>query len=382
MKYTKYLIYITIILVIGFGFYQKIYIPKHTFTTINATTGNMSVKVNGIGNVGSKEIYKIGSIYGGKVFSFEVNEGDFIKKGNLIAQIDSVDLKSKILEQKATIKKLQNDIKSLKLSKQSAISTYNYQEQIFKKNQKLFKKGVIAELDFKKFKTNKDVAKLSVSSISSKIDSLYNQIDQINANRDGLNERLSRYTILAPIDGYVTKKIISNFAIINPNQTLIEIVNPNDVWVETHIDTRISGEVKIGDKATIKLRSSAKEYEGKVVNINPINNSVTNEREIDIGFTNLPIPFYLEEQAVVEVQIKELQNILKVPTSAITFYQEQEGVWLLKDEIVKFKPLKILAYDSNGIATKSLTTKETIVIPDPKKKSLSNGMKIYEKSND
>lgn len=187
MKYTKYLIYITIILVIGFGFYQKIYIPKHTFTTINATTGNMSVKVNGIGNVGSKEIYKIGSIYGGKVFSFEVNEGDFIKKGNLIAQIDSVDLKSKILEQKATIKKLQNDIKSLKLSKQSAISTYNYQEQIFKKNQKLFKKGVIAELDFKKFKTNKDVAKLSVSSISSKIDSLYNQIDQINANRDGLN---------------------------------------------------------------------------------------------------------------------------------------------------------------------------------------------------
>lgn len=382
MKYTKYLIYITIILVIGFGFYQKIYIPKHTFTTINATTGNMSVKVNGIGNVGSKEIYKIGSIYGGKVFSFEVNEGDFIKKGNLIAQIDSVDLKSKILEQKATIKKLQNDIKSLKLSKQSAISTYNYQEQIFKKNQKLFKKGVIAELDFKKFKTNRDVAKLSASSISSKIDSLYNQIDQINANRDGLNERLSRYTILAPIDGYVTKKIISNFAIINPNQTLIEIVNPNDVWVETHIDTRISGEVKIGDKATIKLRSSAKEYEGKVVNINPINNSVTNEREIDIGFTNLPIPFYLEEQAVVEVQIKELQNILKVPTSAITFYQEQEGVWLLKDEIVKFKPLEILAYDSNGIATKSLTTKETIVIPDPKKKSLSNGMKIYEKSND
>lgn len=382
MKYTKYLIYITIILVIGFGFYQKIYIPKHTFTTINATTGNMSVKVDGIGNVGSKEIYKIGSIYGGKVFSFEVNEGDFIKKGNLIAQIDSVDLKSKILEQKATIKKLQNDIKSLKLSKQSAISTYNYQEQIFKKNQKLFKKGVIAELDFKKFKTNRDVAKLSASSISSKIDSLYNQIDQINANRDGLNERLSRYTILAPIDGYVTKKIISNFAIINPNQTLIEIVNPNDVWVETHIDTRISGEVKIGDKATIKLRSSAKEYEGKVVNINPINNSVTNEREIDIGFTNLPIPFYLEEQAVVEVQIKELQNILKVPTSAITFYQEQEGVWLLKDEIVKFKPLEILAYDSNGIATKSLTTKETIVIPDPKKKSLSNGMKIYEKSND
>jgi len=373
----KYLIYLTILAVLGFGFYQKIYIPKHTFDTIRPTISNMNVIVNGIGNVGSKEIYKIGSIYGGKVFSFDINEGDFIKRGDLIAKIDSVDLNSKILEQKAMVKKLENDIKSLKLDKQSAVSTYNYQEKIFKKNQKLFEKRIIAELDFEKLKTNRDVAKLSVSSISSKIDSLYSQISQISANTDGLKERLLRYTIVAPIDGYVTKKLISNFAIINPNQTLIEIVNPKDVWVETHIDTRISGEVTIGDSATIKLRSSDKAYEGKVINISPVNNSITNERGINIGFTNLPIPFYLEEQAVIEVQVKELQDIVKVATSALAFYQEEEGVWLLQDGIVKFKPLKILAYDSKGIATKTITAQETIVIPDPKKKSLSNGMKIY-----
>ncbi|HIP61936.1 MAG TPA: HlyD family efflux transporter periplasmic adaptor subunit [Sulfurovum sp.] len=377
MKYMKYLIYLTILAVLGFGFYQKIYIPKHTFDTIRPTISNMNVIVNGIGNVGSKEIYKIGSIYGGKVFSFDINEGDFIKRGDLIAKIDSVDLNSKILEQKAMVKKLENDIKSLKLDKQSAVSTYNYQEKIFKKNQKLFEKRIIAELDFEKLKTNRDVAKLSVSSISSKIDSLYSQISQISANTDGLKERLLRYTIVAPIDGYVTKKLISNFAIINPNQTLIEIVNPKDVWVETHIDTRISGEVTIGDSATIKLRSSDKAYEGKVINISPVNNSITNERGINIGFTNLPIPFYLEEQAVIEVQVKELQDIVKVATSALAFYQEEEGVWLLQDGIVKFKPLKILAYDSKGIATKTITAQETIVIPDPKKKSLSNGMKIY-----
>jgi len=377
MIYKKYLIYLVIIGIIGFGFYKKVYIPKHTFKTIHASSGDMAVKVNGVGNIGAKEIYKIGSIYGGKVSLFTINEGNFIKKGDLVAKIDSIDLSNKIFEQEANIKKLQSDIKALRIDKKSAIAIYDYHEGIFKKNEALFKRNVITEHDFQKLKTDRDVAKFSINSLSLKIDSFYSQIAQIDENTKGLKERLARYTILAPIDGYVTKKLIANFAIINANQTLIEIVQPKDVWVETHIDTRISGNVKVGDLAMIKLRSSNIEYKGKVTNINPVNNSVTNEREIDVSFDKLPIPFYLEEQAIVDIKIKQLKNIIKVPTSALTFYKQKDGVWIVKDGIVKFKALKILAYNDKSAATKELTTSDTLVISDPRKQSLSNGMKIY-----
>lgn len=373
----KYLIYAVIIGIIGFGFYKKIYIPKNTFKTLNATIGNAALKVNGVGNIGSKETYKIGSIYGGKVLIFNVNEGDFIKKDTLIAVIDSIDLSDKIAEQIANIKKLKSDIKALNIDKQSAATIYNYQDDIFKKNQKLFKKGAISELDFKKFKTNKDVAKLQVSSIASKITSLYAQISQIDANTKGLKQKLSRYTIYSPVDGYITKKLISNFAIINPNQTLIEIINPKDVWIETHIDTRISGDVKLGDIAIIKLRSSNIEHKGKVTNIKPVNNSVTNEREVDISFDNLPIPFYLEEQAIIDIKIKQLENVVKIPSRALSIYEEEEGVWIVDSGVVKFKPLKILAHTNQGAVTKDISVKNKLVIPDPRKKTLSNGMKIY-----
>ncbi|MCD6173922.1 MAG: efflux RND transporter periplasmic adaptor subunit, partial [Sulfurimonas sp.] len=373
----RYLMYITIIIILGFGFYSKVYIPKHTFKTTEVNIADMSLKVNGVGNLGAKEIYKVGSIYGGKVFSFEINEGDFIKKGTLIAKIDSVDLSDKIDELDANIKRIQSDIKALKLDKKSAITSYNYQEVIYKKNYQLFKKEAISELDFKKYKTNRDVSKLQVGSISSKIDSLYAQIIQLEASSDGLKQRLSRYIILAPIDGYITKKLISNFAIINPNQTLVEIVNPKDVWVETHIDTRISGDVKLGDFATVKLRSSDIKYKGKVTNIKPVNNSVTNEREIDISFDKLPIPFYLEEQAIVDITIKELKNIIKIPLTALTTYKEKNGVWIVKNKIINFKEIKILAYSNNGVATKNLASQDILAIPNPKKKTFTNGMKIY-----
>jgi len=373
----KYLIYGILIAILGFGFYNKIYIPKHTFKTTIATVGNINLKVNGIGNVGAKEIYKIGSVYGGKVLSFIVNEGDFIKKGTTIAQIDSIDLSDKIAEQIVSIEKIRSDIKALKLDKKGANTTFHYQDEIFKKNQKLYKKGAISELDFKKYKTNKDVANLQVRSLSSKIDSLYIQIKQIKINTKGLKEKLARYTIISPVDGYITKKYISNFAIINPNQTLIDIVNPKDVWIETHIDTRISGDVKVGDIATINLRSSNIKYNGKVKNIKPINNSVTNEREIDISFDNLPIPFYLEEQAIVDIHIKQLKDIFKVPNKALAIYDEVNGVWTVKNNIVNFKPLKILAYDTKYAATKDIKITDIFIIPNPKKKTLTNGMKIY-----
>ena len=373
----KYIVSVAIASIVGFGIYTKVYVPNHTFKTINATRDNMAVKVNGVGEVGSKESYKIGSIYGGKVLNLTVSEGEFIKKGTLIATVDSVDLKDQIAQLDANIKKIQNDIDSLEIDKQSAIASYQYQDEILKKNKKLYKRGAISGLDFKKFQTNAKTAKLKIDSIKAKIGSLHNQKTQLNASLDGLKQRLKRYTIISPVSGYVVKKYISNYAIINPNQTIVEIIDPKDVWIATHIDTRISGEVKVGYKATITLRSSSKEYKGTVVNIKPVNNNVTYEREIDVAFNKLPIPFYMQEQAIVKIDIKTLNNIVKIPSMAVSIHKEKEGVWIVKDHKVEFKPLKILAYGDKGIATKELSTSAKIVIPDPKKKTLTNGMKIY-----
>ena len=373
----KYIISAIVVSLAGFAIYNKIYIPKHTYNTTNITKGDMAIKVNGVGEVSSKEVYKIGSIYGGKVTNFTVQEGEKIEKGSLIATVDSVDLKDKIKELKATIDKLKNDTISLNIDKKSAEESYSYQKDILKKNQNLYKKGAISELDFKKFQTNATTSKLKAQSIKAKIDSLSSQKIQLEASLSGLKERLSRYTIKAPISGYITKKYTANFAIINPNQTLIDIVDSKDVWVATHIDTRVSGDIKLGDKATITLRSSSKKYSGTVVNIKPINNNITYEREIDVAFDNLPIPFYLQEQAIVDIDIKVLKDITKIPSKALTIYKEKQGVWVVKNHIVTFKPLNILAYGDKNVATKTITKDEKLVIPNPKKKALTDGMKIY-----
>jgi len=376
-KYIKYIVYLVILLVVGFGFYKKIYIPKHTFTTINAIKGSIEVKVNGVGNVGARNIYKIGSLYGGKISGFRVDEGVHVEQNELIATVDSVDLSDKIAEQKALKSKLLNDIESLKIDKLSAKVNFKYQNEVFNKNKKLYKLHSISSLDYQKYLTAKDTARLKIDSIDAHIISLKNQVRQTVAVIDGLQKRLVRYSIKAPIGGYVTKKIAVNYQIIMPNQTLLELVNTKDVWVKTYIDTRLSGKVKLGDGASIKLRSSNKIYKGKVVNINPINNPITYEREIDVAFDKLPIPFYLEEQALVKIHIKTLKDVIKIPTKALGIYKGKNGVWTLKGNKVKFELVRILAYEGDKVALKDVHANAKLVIPDPKKVSLKDGLKIY-----
>jgi HlyD family secretion protein len=374
----KYLIIATLLVGGGALFYNKVYKPKHTFITQEAMQGSIDIEVSGIGNVGSKNIYKIGSVFGGKVLDFDVDEGAFIKKGRVIAHIDSIDLEAKIAELDATLKKIQSDTKSLDVDKKSAKVYAEYQKDIYQKNKNLFAKKAISELDLKKFLTNYETSKLKELSLASKINSLHAQKKQTEQNRKGLQERLERYTIVAPIDGYVMKKYVTNYTIINPNQPLIELVSPKDVWVEAHIDTRKSGAVEIGDSVDIQLRSSETIYKGKVAMINPINNAVTNEREVDVSFDMLPLPFYLEEQASVEIQTDRLNNVVKISSKALSFYNKREGVWVVQaDDTIHFKVLEVIAKDGESIAVKGLEGDEKIAIEDPKKKGFKEGMKIY-----
>jgi len=373
-KFVKYTIGLAVAGVLGFGFYQKVFIPKHTFNIITPKKSDVTLKVNGVGNVGSENIYKINTIYSGTITDFNLSIGEFIHKGKMVAIIDSVDLKDKIDEVKFNIKVLQANLNSLRVDKQSAYKDYIYQLEVYKKNRRLYKRSSISELEYKKYLTTKDIAQLKVESLKNKIVSLQEQIKQLQANLKGLQARYKKYTIISPINGYITKKYVSNYDVLGNYQPLIEVVNPKDVWIDTFIDTRISGDVKIGDKADIKLRSGLK-AQGYVYKINPINNAVTNEREIFVKFNKTPIPFYLNEQAIVDIKIKTLHNALTIPASAVVIYKQKQGVWVLNNNKAHFEPIKILAHSGNKVIVNLENVK--IIVPNPKKKSLSEGMKIY-----
>lgn len=90
------------------------------------------------------------------------------------------------------------------------------------------------------------------------------------------------------------------------------------MWVQAKIDERISAQIELNQKATITLRSQPdKIYEGVVKRIGAMSDNVTLEREIYIAFEHIPEPFYINEQAEVNIDVKTYTNIIKVPLKVI-----------------------------------------------------------------
>ncbi|WP_345993067.1 efflux RND transporter periplasmic adaptor subunit [Sulfurimonas sp. HSL-1716] len=379
MKNWKKLLTITVLMMAGSAlFYFKVYIPKTTYRIVNPKKGYLRVQVFGIGTVDAKDIYQIGAQTGGKITDILTDQGRWIKKGALIATVDPVDLPLQLEEAKASLAKarsesiaLREETRSLKAQKELIKITYDRYE-------KLYKQRYAAKAEYDKAAADLQSINAQIAASRARANSSDAEIKRAKRNIKAMEVRLSRYHIYAPISGYVVSKNVQAAQNVLPTQSIVKIADPKSVWIKAYVDERISADIKAGQKALITLRSQEdKKFEGKVARIAAISDAVTQEREVDVSFDDLPIPFYLNEQAQVSITTKVLKDLFLVDTALLVKKNKKSGVWVVKGSTAHFQILEIIA-ESNGFAGIKSGIDETtkIIVSDPKKKALSEGIKV------
>ncbi|WP_201353452.1 efflux RND transporter periplasmic adaptor subunit [Hydrogenimonas urashimensis] len=351
----------------GWLFYEKVYIPKSTYQAVTAKEGVMEATVFGIGTVGAKNLYPLCSVTGGKLLTVAKEEGEWVKKGDIIARIDPVDLPQQLEAARATERKARFEIEAAKksleaLQAQKRLATITYQRYATLKSQ-----GFAAKAEYDKAKADLDALKAQIAAAKSQIAASKALARQAEHNVKAIEKRLTTLTITAPFDGYVVKKEARAAQTIAPQAPILTLVRPEEVWVRINIDERISGRVKVGQKANIHLRSHPKEaMTGHVARIEPESDPVTEERIVDIRFDRLPHPFYLNEQAEARIATGKIDRAVILPTKVFT----HGGVWVYKDGKVHFKKVEILAENEGRAAVRGIEAGSKVLIPDPHKKPL------------
>jgi len=360
----------------GYLFYKKVYKPRITYATYRPFKGEIIDTISGVGEIAAKNIYNITSVTGGRVLKIFTDEGEWVKKGDLIATIDPVDLPQKIAsmqkqlqEAKLLYKSTQEELKSLQAKKVPLYKTY-------KRYKNLIRHHYISQAEFDQALANFQSLQATINAKKIALQAQKQKIASLGKEIEGLQTKLARYTITSPIDGYVVAKKATISQTLLPNQPILQLVHPNEVWVRAYIDERISNDIKPGQKATIQLRSSPKTYTGFVKRIEPQADPVTLEKRIDVAFVKLPRPFFLHEQAYVNIFTKKYSNLYKIPLRYIVF-QKGAGVWVYKNHKAHFLPIKIIAKDEKFAGVKGVDAKTIILIPSKSKKPLKEGMRVF-----
>lgn len=184
----------------------------------------------------------------GKILTMFKEEGDSVKKGEIIAEIDDSDYKNSLAKAVATVKQ------TVAISK-DANSKYT-------KNAILCEKNVLAQQDFDTLLRDKDKAEADY---------------QAAVASEKLAENQLKYTkIYAPNDGIVTTRIQEPGAFVTAGQGIYTICKNKPMWVRAYVNEPNLGNIKYGmkvkiftdtfDPKTQKLR----EYEGRVGYISPV----------------------------------------------------------------------------------------------------------------
>jgi HlyD family secretion protein len=249
---------------------------------------------------------------GGQIGRLLVNEGDAVKKDQLIAVINPDELKadtayyahnaeglsSQVRESEAAlryqerqtadqIQQAESTLASIDAQIAAAASDLQQARTTFTRTQDLARRGVVSPQDL-------DQAQAAVNAAQGKLDALRKQAEaqraavalarsnaeqiamrrsQVKANehmqaaaaaqQTKADVRLRYAELHAPIDGIVDLRAVRAGEVVSPGQPVITLVDPNDLWVRADVEESYIDRVRIGDKLPVRLPSGV-EREGTV----------------------------------------------------------------------------------------------------------------------
>ena len=282
----------------------------------------------------------------GRVANILAFEGDFVHKGQIILQMESL-----------TYGTLVADYVQAK-------SEEKYQESRLDRMQKLVEKNINSASDLEKARADYQRSVADVNAAYSKLKAIgvsNNDIEKMQPDQK-ITPLLNIY---APLNGRIDQRKVEKGEAVNAYEMLERIINPNQVMVRAYLSPEDGQFLKKGDKATIMRRDNeATQTVGKISSINPGLDESNRSIVANIPLTvkgNWPFP---GSSARIEIETSTPAPVIMVPMTAITYDGEKPVVFVKKsDSQYEKRVLKISELKENyAIVQEGLQSGESVAV--------------------
>ena len=305
--------------------------PVHVQTS--QVERDVPVQVFGLGTVEARVTSKIGFKVSGVLVDLQVDVGNRVSKGAILARLDDREQSARLGRAKAAIELAEANLQRAQANHAKAEANYANAENISDRRQKLMQSNITSTETAGTAKATRDAALADVNVALGDVSVARAAISDAKAQEKQEAATLDFHTLASPFDAMVIgrqKELGSALAVGEP---VFSVIDPQTIWVLAYIDESKAGEIRVGNRAEIVLRSLPRQrFQGRVARIQPESDRVNEERRVEISFDHLPDEIHLGEQAEVYVTTIRLERALLVPESAIFDLVDNRGkVWLVQD---------------------------------------------------
>jgi HlyD family secretion protein len=295
--------------------------------------------VNASGKVYPEVEVKISPDISGEITELNVEEGDSVKKGELLARIyadiyalQRDEAASRVNQSAATVDNSQAAIESLRANLELAQQSYN-------RNKKLFDDKVISKSELEQFETTLRSAQANFNAAQQNIKSLKAGVQSTQVGLSKANKDLSRTSLVAPMDGVISSLKIkkgervagSSF---NVGTEMMTVADMSVLEVRVDVGENDIVKISIGDSADVEVDAyNNRKFKGVVTKIASSTktsslastNDVTNyevrirlDKESYKDLSGRTFPFRPGMNASADIKTRRVENVLAVPIAAVS----------------------------------------------------------------
>jgi HlyD family secretion protein len=358
-------------------------------TTAKVEKVDLVSKVTANGKIQAQRKVDMSALVMGQIVNLAVKEGDHVKKGQLLLQIDRAQLAAQAQGREASLAAMRHDLDAAKAT--AAQAEFDYQRA--KQN---FEGHILAEADFQKAKSTLETARANLAATEERMNGT---VADLAASRDSL----SKTTVTAPLEGVVTALPIKEGEVTvigtmnNAGTQLMTISDMGSVEAVMMVDETSVPQVKLGQKADLTIDAYPnKKFVGTVTEVGSspvpkndpdllalVANSEAINFKVKIRLENPPdtirpgfsvtadiVTGRRDGATAIPIQalvVRDVPKKEKAPASAGRA-ETEEGVYTIKDGKLEFMKVK------TGIAGELMI--ETLEGPKPGQEIVTGPFKV------
>lgn len=236
-----------------------------TYLTESVTRGNVEKTVIASGSIESVNEVDVGAQASGKITKLYVKLGQEIKKGEMIADIDSTTQINTLNTKKAALVSYQAQLKAKKTAYDVALSSYNRLSKLYTQK--------ATSLD------SVNTAKSTLDNAKAEMEAVEANIKQAEIEVNTAETNVSYTKITAPMDGTVISVPVSEGQTVNANQTtptIVTIADLSKMKIKPEISEGDITKVKAGQKVSFTILSDSQTvYHSVIDSVDPANTTTS-----------------------------------------------------------------------------------------------------------
>jgi HlyD family secretion protein len=288
--------------VVGANFYFKR--DKGTVVTVEAVKKrDLEAIVSASGKVQAKRFVNMSAVQMGRVTKLAVEEGDRVKAGQFLLQIDPNVLRGTVQRSEASVATARSGLEQARVGVATARANLALAQEQVKRQRELWKEGLTTRETLDQAESLLTVRQTELDARLSEVQSREHMIQQETAALATNRYNLDQVTLLAPFDGIVTRRNIEEGENVvigtmnNPGTNLLTIADMSVIEAEVEVDETEIPTVRLGQIAKVTIDAlPGRTFTGKVTEIGNSPLQTTAETQAGQQATNFKVTVQIDGQ--------------------------------------------------------------------------------------